>query len=204
MAKFTNFIAAILAFSVVTACTSAEVEAPPVTEGAWTVDSENSKLSYVSVKAGDVAEANVFESVKGTVAADGTAQIDIDLASVNTGVDIRNERMREVFFNVAENPIATVSAKLDPANFEKLSVGESVGYALDATLTLKGLEAPVRTDVTVTRIADDRILVVSDAPAIISAESLDLTGGLAQLQELAGLPSITPVVPVSFSIAFSR
>ncbi len=204
MAKFSHFIAAPLLLAMAAACSPAEVAAPPVTEGEWSVDSAASKLSYVSVKAGDVAEANIFETVKGNVAADGTALIEVDLASVNTGVDIRNERMREIFFNVAENPSATVSAKIDPATFETLSVGQSTGYALDATLSLKGLEAPVRTDVTVTRVTDDRVLVVSDTPVIINAESLQLTSGLAQLQELAGLTSITPVVPVSFSIAFTR
>jgi polyisoprenoid-binding protein YceI len=204
MTKFINIACASILLTLVAACSQAPADAPSVTDAAWTVDNAGSKLSYVSVKAGDVAEANVFEKLSGSVGSDGAARIDIDLASVNTGVDIRDERMREVFFNVAENPTATVSAKLDPAAFEALAVGESVSQELDATLSLKGLEAPARTTVTVTRVAADRILAVSDAPVIISADSLDLAGGLAKLQELAGLPSITPVVPVSFSIAFDR
>lgn len=204
MTKFINIVCASILLTITAACSQAPADAPAVTDSAWTVDSAGSKLSYVSVKAGDVAEANVFEKLSGSVGSDGTARIDIDLSSVSTGVDIRDERMREVFFNVAENPTATVSAKFDPAAFEALAVGQSLSQELDATLSLKGLEAPARTTVTVTRVSDNRVLAVSDAPIIISADSLDLAGGLAKLQELAGLPSITPVVPVSFSIAFDR
>jgi len=39
---------------------------------------------------------------------------------------------------------------------------------------------------------------------VVYADALELNAGLAQLQELAGLDSITPAVPVSFSIAFER
>lgn len=204
MTKIINIACASILLTIVAACSQAPAEAPSVTDAAWSVDSAGSNLSYVSVKAGDVAEANVFEKLSGSVGSDGMARIDIDLSSVRTGVDIRDERMREVFFNVAQNPTATVSAKLDPAAFEALAVGQSLTQELDATLSLKGLETPARTTVTVTRVSSDRVLAVSDAPVIISADSLNLGDGLAKLQELAGLPSITPVVPVSFSIAFDR
>lgn len=186
------------------ACSQAPAEAPSVTQGAWTVDSDASELSYVSIKAGEIAEANSFETVTGSVSADGAAMIEIDLASVSTGVDIRDERMRDIFFVVADNPTATVSAQIDPAAFEALGVGESTQTTLDGTLTLKGVEAPFQANVTVTRAGADRVLAVSDAPVIVEAGRLELTEGLAQLQELAGLPSITPVVPVTFALAFTR
>ena len=73
---------------------------------------------------------------------DGTASLDIDLASVNTGVDIRNERMREIFFAVAENPKATVTAALDPAGFAGLAVGQSVKVIATTRQTHKGAAVP--------------------------------------------------------------
>jgi len=186
------------------ACTEAGPEAPSVTDAAWTLDGEASELSYVTIKADEIAETNSFESLSGSVSAEGAASVEIDLSSVETGVDIRNERMRDIFFVVAENPTATVSATIDPAAFEKLGVGESVTTELAGTLSLKGVEAPFQTDVTVTRAGADRVIAVSDDPVIMEAGRLELTDGLAQLQELAGLPSITPVVPVTFSLAFER
>ncbi len=197
-------IAVPIMFVSLAACTPAETQAPPVTGAAWTLDGEASELSYVTIKAGEIAETNSFESVSGSVSAEGAASIEIDLSSVETGVDIRNERMRDIFFVVADNPTATVTAEIDPAGFEALGVGESTETTLDGTLALKGIEAPFQAEVTVTRAGPDRVLAVSNAPVIVEASRFELTEGLAQLQELAGLDSITPVVPVTFSLAFER
>ncbi|QUL37046.1 YceI family protein [Erythrobacter sp. JK5] len=186
------------------ACQQAPAEAPPLAEGTWTVDSDASRLNYVSVKSGEIAENNHFTGLSGSVAPDGAATVEIDLATVSTGVDIRNERMREIFFNVAEFPKATITAQVDPAAFEALAVGESTTQPLKGTLSVKGAETAIDTEVDVTRVSADRVLVASKEPVIVYADALDLTEGLAQLQQLAGLPSITPAVPVTFSIAFER
>ena len=186
------------------ACGPADKASTPLTEGSWSVDADASSLSYVSVKSGEIAEANSFSGLSGTVAADGTAVVEIDLATVETKVDIRNERMREIFFEVANYPTATVTAQLDPTAFEALEVGKSMLHPLKAKLTVKGVEAPIDTNVTVTRTAENRVLVTSVEPVIVYADALELTDGLAQLQEIAGLPSITPAVPVTFRIAFQR
>lgn len=182
----------------------AATEAASVTDGTWTLDGAGSRLSYVSIKAGEIAEANRFDKLSGSVAADGTATLDIDLASVYTGVDIRNERMREIFFEVAGNPKAVVTAKLDPAAFAGLAVGQSITRSMNATVALKGVENPVETEVLVTRVSADRVTVVPTVPVIISTDMFELTDELGELRALAQLPSITPAVPVTFALAFTR
>lgn len=182
----------------------AATEAASVTEGAWALDPVGSRLAYVSIKAGEIAESNRFDTLSGTVAADGTATLDIDLASVNTGVDIRNERMREIFFQVADNPKAVVTAKLDPAAFAGLAVGQSITRSMNATIALKGVESTVETEVLVTRVSADRVTVVPTAPVIISTDMFELTDELGELRALAQLPSITPAVPVTFALTFVR
>ena len=179
-------------------------DAAPLTEGAWALDPAGSRLAYVSIKAGEVAENNSFDTLAGSVAADGTATLDIDLASVNTGVDIRNERMRDIFFEVAGNPKAVVTAKLDPAAFAGLAVGQSLIRPLKATLALKGIEQAIETEVLVTRASADRVTVVPTAPVLISTDMFELTDELGELRALAELPSITPAVPVTFTLAFKR
>ncbi|MEL7445255.1 MAG: YceI family protein [Pseudomonadota bacterium] len=203
MTAFARTVAIVPAL-VLAACAQAPAEAPPVTDAAWTVDGEASQLHYVTVKSGEIAENNKFTGLSGSVSPAGAATIEIDLASVETGVDIRDERMRDVFFEVADYPTATVSAQIDPELFDGMGVGDSVTQPLDATVTVKGVETAIQTEVSVTRVSDDRVLAVSTDPVIVYADALDLTGGLALLQELAGLPSITPAVPFSFSIAFER
>ena len=182
----------------------AATEPAALTAGNWTLDPAGSRLSYVSIKAGEVAEANRFDAMTGTVATDGTASLEIDLASVNTGVDIRNERMREMFFDVANNPAATVIAKLDPAAFAGLAIGESVTRPLKATVGIKGMTSDVETEVIVTRASADRVTVVPTAPVIISTDMFGLTDELGELRALAQLPSITPAVPVTFTLSFRR
>lgn len=179
-------------------------DATPVTEGAWTLDPAASRLSYVSIKAGEIAEANRFDRLGGSVAADGTATLEIDLASVNTGVGIRNERMRDIFFEVTDNPKALVTAKLDPAAFAGLAVGQSLTRPLTANVTIKGVSQDVETEVLVTRVADGRVTVVPTAPIIISTDMFGLTDELGELRLLAQLPSITPAVPVTFALSFTR
>jgi len=187
----------------IAACSQGPAEAPPLA-GAWTVDGDASHLAYVTVKAGEIAETNEFAGLSGTVTAEGAATIEIDLASVDTGIDIRNERMREVFFNIAENPSATVTAQLDPAAFSGLGIGETMVQPVEAQLSLVGVEKTILTELAVTRTAENRVLAATTDPIIIDAGAYGLDGGLAQLQELAGLPSITPVTPVTFTIAFEQ
>lgn len=186
------------------ACSQAPAEAPPVTGSAWTLDAAASDLNYVTIKSGEIAEVNSFETLNGGVTDDGTATVVIDLTSVSTGVDIRDERMRDILFNVAETPTASVAATIDPASFEALKVGESTTTTLDGTLSLKGVEAPFQAEVNVTRTGADSVTAASAKPVIVEAARFELTDGLAELQGLAGLPSITPVVPVTFSLTFTR
>ena len=178
--------------------------AAPATEGTWSLDSAASHLDYVSIKAGEVAEANRFDKLTGSVGADGAARIEIDLASVNTGVEIRDERMREIFFQVAEFPSAVVTAQLDPAQFAALEVGKVVVQPLAAKVSVKGMEAPIEAEVQIARVADGRVLATTTKPIIITTDMFGLTDELGELRALAQLPSISPAVPVTFTLAFTR
>lgn len=193
--------AAILALTL-TACFPDS--AADLDEGEWLLDGDNSRLSYVSVKADEIAETNEFEALSGSVSEQGAAVLEIDLATVSTGVDIRDERMRDVLFDVAKNPKATVTVQLDARGFESLEVGDNTIQVVEGKLAVKGVEIDVEAEVDVTRTGADRVTVVTTKPVIVGAEALELTDGLAQLQELANLPSITPVVPVTFNLTFER
>lgn len=197
-------IAAAATLITLAACSQAPAEAPAVTGSEWTLDPAASDLNYVTIKSGEIVEVNSFDTLSGGVTADGAANVTIDLSSVSTGVDIRDERMRDILFVVADNPTASVTATIDPASFEALKVGESTRTTLDGTLALKGAETGFQAEVNVTRTGADSVTAVSAQPVVIQAGSLGLTDGIAELQSLAGLPSITPAVPVTFSLTFTR
>ena len=135
----------------------------------WELDTDRSALNFVSIKNNSIAETHVFNSMVGFVGEDGRVQLAIDLDSVETLIPIRNERMREFWFDLANNPTATVTATIDPAAFKTLGLGDSTALELDGSLSLKGVEAPFAAQVTVTRVDADKVLVVSDAPVIVDA-----------------------------------
>ncbi|MEM6307186.1 MAG: cytochrome C, partial [Pseudomonadota bacterium] len=66
--------------------------------GGWTLDNDTSKVQFGSIKKDYVGESHFFENMSGTVSDDGMVSVAIDLTSVQTWIDIRNERMIEHVF----------------------------------------------------------------------------------------------------------
>lgn len=186
------------------ACSTGGNDAAAPLSGDWSLDNSASHLSFVTTKAGQVVEAHRFDTLEGTVGADGKASFGIDLASVKTNVDIRDQRMRDILFETGRFAKATVSTQIDPATVDKLAIGEQAEVPVQATINLHGVDAPVETSVIVTRIAADKVEVETKEPIIVDATSFGLEGGLAKLQDLAGLPGITAQVPVTFSLVFDK
>lgn len=171
---------------------------------AWRLDEAASRLGFVSIKAGDVGEAHSFGELSGRVEEDGTARVEIALASVETGIDIRNERMREILFETGEHPIATVTLNVDLDAYDHLDRGESLTREVEADLTIKGVTNTLYTDLVVTRVGRRRVLVEPAKPVIIDAGAFGLDAGINELRELAGLDSISLAVPATFSFHFER
>lgn len=195
------FATSIAATALLAGCAQEPAEVP--LEGAWVLDGERSQVSFVTVKAGEVTEVHHFGGLSGSVTADGAAVLDIDLSSVETNIDIRNERMRDILFQVAEFPTAQVSVALDPAEFASLSVGDAVTTSVEATVDLHGMSNTMPADLLVTRIGDDLVKVETVQPLVVSAASYGLAEGVAELQAVANLPAISPQVPVTVSLVFA-
>lgn len=185
------------------ACSSAGDKADaPLPDGAWQLAADQSSVAFVSVKGGDVGEAHSFKTVAGSVQADGTVGVEIDLASVETGVDIRNERMRDMLFEVASFPQAKLTAKIDPATLRALKPGERKAMTLPVTLDLHGTTNSIEARLMVTRLAGDTVLVETTAPLIVDASAVGLGEGVEKLRAVANLPAISAAVPVTASLVF--
>ena len=130
----------------------------------WQLIGEASELSFVSVKAAHLAEQHHFKTVTGTVSDDGEAHLIVDLASVHTGIDIRDQRMRDMFFKVAEFPTADFYSSVDVATAADLTVGESVDIPLVGKVRVHRIFADVKTVVTAVKLTEDRIMLTSKEP----------------------------------------
>ena len=80
----------------------------------WTLDNDRSRLSFISTKAGDIAEVHYFKNLSGTLLESGDAQVSVKLASVETLIPIRNQRMQTFLFQSDIFPEATLRTNVDP------------------------------------------------------------------------------------------
>lgn len=165
--------------------------------GAWTVVGEASRLTVVSVKNNAVAEVHRFTGISGSVGADGSAQLRIALDSVDSGIPVRDQRLRELLFDTAKFPEAHARLRLDPAPVRELAVGASLELSAPVALELRGVPREVAATLRITRLANDHWLVVTEQPVVVDAVAFGLNDGIAALREVAGLHDIATALPVS-------
>lgn len=170
----------------------------------WELLNDESSLHYVSIKDTDAGELNSFNKLSGSVSDSGTVSLSIHLASVETGIPIRNERMQEMFFNVTQYAEATVSGDVDLTRVAELKVGETYTDVITLNLSLHGVSKEVSNTVQVTKLTDGRLLVTSIEPVIVNAGDYKFAQGIEKLREVAKLPSISMVVPVTYSLVFKQ
>ena len=136
----------------------------------------------------------------GTLEENGAFSVDISLDSVDTGIEIRDERMRELLFQTDRYPRARLSAQLDMAQLKTIGPGEQGSVTAEAELNLHGQRASLTIDAAVARLEDGTLLVTSEEPLVVTASQFELLAGIERLREIAGLPSISPAVPVTFRL----
>ena len=170
----------------------------------YQLDSAQSSLHFVSIKKDKIAETHSFQRLSGIISADGAAKIIIDLASVETNIPIRNERMKSLLLETAVYPTAEVSATLDEAQLTGIAVGGSVILPAALTLDLHGHSVAIQADLRVTGLHGGALLVTTVRPVLLSAFDFSLDAGIQKLMEVANLPSISTAVPVTFTLIFKR
>lgn len=168
----------------------------------WTLDSGASSLYYVTSKAAAVSEVNSLGGLSGGINNDGNAEVTISLGTVDTAIDIRNERMRDIVFEVATYPLASVSLMADVSMLESLEAGETMPMAYEATVDLHGATQVVTLNVLVSGLKEGGLLVTLARPLIINAAAFGLADSVEQLREIAGLSSINNNVVVDFTLQF--
>ncbi len=178
----------------------AALVAPPSHADTWELDAEHSRLAFASIKNDYIGEVHTFENLSGTVSEDGVAEIEIDLASIETTIDIRNERMIEHVFNMI--PAARLTAELDMSFADDLNIGEMTTTEVFAVLSFVGVELDVETTMVVIRLTEDRVLAMSNDMAFVETDLAGVDAGIDVLKDLASLDSIARAVPVTARFVF--
>lgn len=172
-------------------------------ENGWILDAAASDLRFLSIKKGNVAETSRFATLSGLITEDGKAQIRVLMDSVDTEIDLRNVRMRFLFFETFKFPEATISVELDPALLTDLHATRRKMVDVEYTLNLHGVTFNSAAQVAVTLMSNDRVNVSATTPIALKLADFDLVGGQEKLQDAANV-TIVPLGIVSFDFVFDR
>lgn len=170
----------------------------------WQLEGGDSSINFVSVKKSTVAETHFFKSLSGTISDDGHAKITIDLASVETNIPIRNERMQKILFETATFASATLTTTVDAAKLKALKPGQTMAVTANVSVELHGEKKTEPAQLQVTALEDNQLLVTTSAPVVVNAGDFKLLEGIGKLREVAGLDSISPLVPVTAKLLFKQ
>ena len=170
----------------------------------WQLDPAASDLHFMSIKATHVGEVHSFDTLSGKVDEKGEANLTINLASVATKIPIRDQRMRDMLFEVDRYPTATVTAQIETGPLVSMLPGSELDIELEGNLQFKGQTNPLMTRVKVAKLNDQKVTVRTIAPVVLSAGQLRVTEGLEKLREIAGLPNISFTIPVTFNLTLIK
>ena len=170
----------------------------------WYLDTESSRLSFVTTKNTEIAEVHRFLVLHGKVDSKGAAQLEVELESVNSGIPLRDERMRNQLFEIKTFPEALISAQINLQPINDLAPGAQLELRLPMSVTLHGKTQTYSAELLATRLDDRRFQVVTLEPVVLHAEDFELAPGVAALRKAAGLASISLSVPVGVPSRFSR
>lgn len=176
---------------------------PTTHTGQWVLNNKASTLNFITTKNASKTEVQTFTRLKGKIA--GTkVTMTVDLSSVDTGINIRDERLREMFFNIAKFPTATVSLDIKTSDIYPMKPGQIKTLNLKAEINLQGITQTIPVQVQVVELDKNQRLVFSSQPVIVNLKDFNLLKGVNALREIAKLKSINASVPVIFSLLFTK
>ena len=172
-------------------------------EPGWVLEPEASSLRFQSVKNQSKIESSSFATITGAIEPSGMATVKILLDSVDTKVDLRNVRMRFLFFETFKFPEATITVQIDPAAVADLAQVRRKVMTLPYTISLHGISKTLEADLALTLIDDDLVAVSTNEPIALAVADFALTEGLEKLQDAASV-EIVPSSTVTFDFIFNR
>ena len=166
------------------------------------VDAE-SRVAFGSIKNNTAGEVHHFNKISGMVKENGDMALTIDLGSIETNIDIRNERIGKHVFSGGITS-ATITGQIDMDEVNGMKAGETQVIEIEAKLSFAGIDNEIDAEMLVARLSENRVLVTTADFVMISTEDLGIDAGVDMLQKLAKLSGITRVTPVAVRMVFEK
>ena len=173
----------------------------------WVLDDKQSSLNWLSSKLVQkshkaVYEHNRFRNFTARVTAAGAIQLDVDLNSVDTGVPVRDERIRKHVFLTDKYPRASLRGKISLVGITDLAVGETLVESPKITLEMRGVSREITPKISITKLANQGFAIQTIEPVLVDGTAFGMSEGFETLRELVNLFNIPTVIPVSFRMVF--
>lgn len=166
----------------------------------WQVRGKDSAITFVSTKQSHIREVHQIAGFDVLVEASKKVVVKLDLSSVESGIPIRNERMKTMLFDISNFRYATLAFDL-PESLNDINT--ATRFNISAQLELKGKTSPVQLDMLVSP-GDGQVTATLLKPVIVTAQQFGLEKGVDALREIAGLTSIGYSVPVNATILLKK
>ena len=168
-------------------------------------------IETVAIKNGSAEVKGVFKSVSGKIGFGGTKDaptlsgtVEVDLASYNSGLEIRDKNVQDLFFEVAQYGTAVLKLKnTGPVPGQNFPMGEPTEIAMAGTLSMHGAEAPVETTLVVRRTSPIDIKVETKEPLHVSIADFGMNGQLQALIKACAHESVGDDILVNASVSLS-
>lgn len=168
----------------------------------WVLNLSQSNVYMQTEKLENTIEKHRFTSIEGNVTKEGDATIKIDLNALDTGIDLRNVRMRFLLFETFKFPSAVVTAKIDKSKLSELATRTRINYSLRVRVDLHGIAKEFDIPVEIARVNDTTVSVSTIKPVEVAAEAFDFTRGIGKLSDAMGGIRIVPSASISFDLTF--
>jgi hypothetical protein len=127
-----------------------------------------------------------------------TGAIRVPLIQWDSGLAVRDERVRETFFRVPDVPRAVLELQMAQPLSSPLLVGATADVVLQATLSVGGPAVPVNLEVRLKREGERTYTFESTAPTKVEISALGLSSQLEALVTLCGHQSVADAVTIAF------
>ena len=100
-------------------------------------------------------------------------------------------------------PKAVLAAQVDVDELNALKAGDTTTIDVEGTLTINGKDVPIETSLFIARLTDKKMMATTDEMIMLSTADAGIDDGVTKLMEVAKLPSITRVSPVTLRFVFA-
>lgn len=178
----------------------------PTDNADWTLKNADIIFSSTKIdsKGNHIEEMGNFTEYSAFFNKKGQFKLEIDLASVNTNIIIRDQRIRDWLFETETFTTASITSNLDAEQINQLKLNESIQITQPITLDLHGIQSNLDADLIITRIEPSILSVKTNQPVILSVANFGMKDGLQKMTEVMNLSEILPDIPITFKGEFFR